>query len=255
MRKHFVAITVAGVLATLVPAQASGGVSGVSDTRSGLLLIRSADLPAGTTREIPSGGRSDEDVSPTLPPVTASLMRAASDLRDRFEGRPDFGHVTIRSDRSGIDLYWNGPLPADVREDVAASHVAVQSRETKFQPGDLRKEAERLVWRSPAARRAGVVYAYPNEDSSALIVGLDRRRDQRASLDTAYPSIIVPTDPIRPAQVQPYRLSDLSPFSGGARIALRGGNMRCTDAFAMADADTGNDGMSTAAHCADVGSV
>src|SRR3954447_25451401 len=60
---------------------------------------------------------------------------------------PDFGTPGLSLDRTRLTVRWFGEPPREVRRIVeqAAAGLTVVVEPTEFRPGDLRREAERLL--------------------------------------------------------------------------------------------------------------
>lgn len=212
------------------------------------------DPPSDIGRSLPAEDPAKPEYATTLPPVTTRQMHWLNRLKTVFSAHEDFGGVSLSHDRLEISVQWRGQPPQSLRDQIREARgqgLAAAITPVRYSDVELQREAEKLVWDDLPGTDA-VVFAHPDQDNSALVVGLNEKllNDDQVPppLPTTFPVEIELTDGLTPAQ---HRLNDTEPYSGGARI--HGPGVICTSGFAVAT--QGTDGMLTAAHCTDIGDV
>jgi hypothetical protein len=112
--------------------------------------------------------------------VYPGTRREVYDLLERLSAAagdsPDFGTPGLSLDRTRLTVRWFGEPPREVRRIVeqAAAGLTVVVEPTEFRPGDLRREAERLLREhAPVLQSAS---ARPEGDGIDLVIAPDAVR-------------------------------------------------------------------------------
>jgi hypothetical protein len=176
---------VGGVVRVVVPLLAAAGLAACADRApqqpgstgepSGLVELE----PAGPPQAVETPGLSDELSVEELegleyPPVTVEMLTAVDQLREAAGDDPDFGGSEISLDRTRIVLRWYGEVPPAVQEVVdayAAGPFTVVVEPSRFRPGDLQAEVDRLFREHPGVIAAAG--ARPTGDGIELMIRED----------------------------------------------------------------------------------
>jgi hypothetical protein len=172
---------VGGVVRVVVPLLAAAGLAACADRApqqpgstgepSGLVELE----PAGPPQAVPTDGLSVEGLEGLeYPPVTMEMLTAVDQLRAAAGDDPDFGGPEISLDRTRIVLRWYGEVPPAVQEVVdayAAGPFTVVVEPTRFRPGDLQAEVDRLFREHPGVIAAAG--ARPTGDGIELMIRAD----------------------------------------------------------------------------------
>lgn len=87
-----------------------------------------------------------------LPPVSTEMLTAMDRLRAAAGDSRDFGRPEISLDRTRVVVRWYGDVPDAVQavvDEYAEGAFTIVVEPTRFRPGDLRAEAERLIREHP----------------------------------------------------------------------------------------------------------
>ena len=117
----------------------------------------------------PSGGVGHGEYG-MYPGVPAGMYDLLERLSEQAGDSPDFGTPGISLDRTRLTIRWFGTPPAAVQRvlDAAGDGFTVVVEPTRFRPGDLRAEAERLLREyAPLVR---VATARPEGDGVEVLV-------------------------------------------------------------------------------------
>jgi hypothetical protein len=131
--------------------------------------------PAGPPPAVPTDGLSVEGLEGLeYPPVTVEMLTAVDQLRAAAGDDPDSGGPEISLDRTRIVLRWYGEVPPAVQEVVdayATGPFTVVVEPTRFRPGDLQAEVDRLFREHPGVIAAAG--ARPTGDGIELMIRED----------------------------------------------------------------------------------
>ncbi|MGY2080570.1 hypothetical protein [Modestobacter sp. SYSU DS0657] len=132
----------------------------------------------------------------TSPPVTVQVYGFIDRVRAAAGDCPDFGDVEISSDRTRLTVRWYGELPPAVQavvDDPGDAGVEVVVEQTRFRPGELQAEAQRLITDHPdvvtatGSRPAGDGIDVTVRSSAADRHGSPERALEHAGVRSAFP--------------------------------------------------------------------
>jgi hypothetical protein len=206
----------------------------------------------------PDGSQSiDEAIQQPVPGRFAS-WRAFYETQDRLDAigtqivlasanGTGYAGIAVDVEQNAVDLYWQGDLPAEVRQIVAGAPVRVHP--AAYTEVDLVAQAQR------AAQLPGVTQTGPKVDGSGLLVKVSSTAP-RSTLDALRGIVSVPYDLSvkEPARLGAFnKVNDMPSFWGGARIIWQPTGAMCSTAFAVKPAGEPAK-MLTAGHCRPWGS-
>ncbi|GGJ95298.1 hypothetical protein GCM10010123_26360 [Pilimelia anulata] len=200
------------------------------------------------------------DIAGTPPPGFASwaalaavqtrLTAAATALRAATAHRPGYAGIALAVDQRRIDLYWQGSVPAAVRQRVGA---ATRVRAARYSAAQLAAAAKQVL-RTRTVGGARVVRVGAAPDASALEVSVTGGATAaRSAAPATVAGVALRVTGGTAADPAYSRLDDTPAYWGGSRVhnATRGG--RCTGGFGVRDRSLGITGVLFAAHCGESG--
>ncbi|MFD3649637.1 hypothetical protein ACFWUT_16255 [Streptomyces cyaneofuscatus] len=196
-----------------------------------------------------------------------ALLDAAKSIRAAVaqDSRSNFSGIELTVEKSVLDLYWKGAIPAEVQSLVTRLNTRGEStirvHTAKFSLGELNREVKQVMAR-PHTSFGKAVKAAPLHDGSGLNVAVDGSGaplgadahkqlvpSAASSLDTDVPVSLEVAPRAQPVD----RMDDSSPYWGGGLMINRAGGNACTSAFGVKRNSDGATRLLTAAHCGKTG--
>ncbi|PVC80690.1 hypothetical protein DBP19_35740 [Streptomyces sp. CS090A] len=196
-----------------------------------------------------------------------ALLDAAKSIRAAVaqDSRSNFSGIELTVEKSVLDLYWKGAIPAQVQALVTRLNTRGEStirvHTAKFSLAELNREVKQVMAR-PHTSFGKVVKAAPLHDGSGLNVAVDGTGaplgtdahkqlvpSAASSLDTDVPVSLEVAPRAQPVD----RMDDSSPYWGGGLMINGAGGNACTSAFGVKRNSDGATRLLTAAHCGKTG--
>ena len=196
------------------------------------------------------------------PQLQDELASFTGDIRAKIGGHPGFADIGVDFGDRSIQVYFHGQMPQSidaVQQAALAADISIEQVEVASGAARLERNTLRLAEQLTKAQVSWSTIA-PDAAYGALVVsgpGLGEEVALQSRVATAAKLAVVDvpvTTASAPAVVaSDDRTSDLSPFTGGARLHIdQPGTLNdsvCTAGFSMRSTD-GYNYMLTAAHCA-----
>ncbi|MGW1291794.1 S1 family peptidase [Streptomyces sp. NPDC002533] len=196
-----------------------------------------------------------------------ALLDAAKSIRAAVaqDSRSNFSGIELTVEKSVLDLYWKGAIPAEVQSLVTRLNTRGEStirvHTARFSLAELNREVKQVMAR-PHTSFGKAVKAAPLQDGSGLSVAVDGTGtplgtdahkqlvpSAASSLDTDVPVSLEVAPRAQPVD----RMDDSSPYWGGGLMINGAGGNACTSAFGVKRNSDGATRLLTAAHCGKTG--